>query len=352
MPQQFEGSLSPRKREILRKVIDHYVREIRPVSSQSLAEEVHVSSATVRNELAALEEQGYLLQPHTSGGRVPTDLAYRFLVEELIGQLADTLSHRARVSEVYSQLSTEVEALLEGTLDLLTEMTGYVAWISMPVSSALDIKSVNFLEVDDYEVLVVLVTGAGAMQSRRLMFEIPARELGLPRLTENLNSYLRGRSVIEVDYQELRKIMVQNVAVPESLLATLQEFFSGLASGSERVLFGNALRLALEPEFTSVDRLSNVMNVLRDRERFVRALHKQLNERAVQTIIGSENADPDLRECSLVLSRYSLPDHGEGTVGVIGPKRLFYARTLPWVKAIGEVVAQALLDSSGDKVEL
>lgn len=352
LPQQYEGSLSPRKREILRKVIDHYVREIRPVSSQRLAEEVRVSSATVRNELAALEEQGYLLQPHTSGGRVPTDLAYRFLVEELVGQLADTLSHRARVSDVYSQLRDEVETLLEGTLDLLTEMTGYVAWISMPVPSALDVKSVNFVEVDDYEALVVLVTGAGAMQSRRLKFEIPVRELGLPQLTENLNAYLRGRSVIDVDYQELRRIMTLNVALPESLLATLQEFFSSLASGSERVLFGNALRLALEPEFTSVDRLSNVMNVLQDRERFVRLLHEQLNERAVQTIIGRENADPDLHECSLVLSRYSLPRHGEGTVGVIGPTRLFYARTLPWVKAIGEVVAQALKDSAPDKVEL
>jgi heat-inducible transcriptional repressor len=348
--QQFESSLSPRKREILRKVIDHYVREVHPVSSQRLAEEVHVSSATVRNELAALEEQGFLLQPHTSGGRIPTDLAYRFLVEELISQLADTISHRARVSEVYSQLRTEVEALLEGTLDLLTEMTGYVAWVSLPLPSALDIKSVNFVEVDDHEVLIVLVTGAGVIQSRRLTFEIAAKDLGLPRLTEELNNYLRGRSVIEVDYRELKRIIEHTVALPESMLATLQEFFSGLASGSERVMFGNALRLALEPEFTSVDRLSNIMNVLQDRERFVRALHRQLNERAVQTIIGSENSDPDLKDCSLVLARYSLPERGEGTVGVIGPTRLFYARTLPWVKAIGEVVAQALKDSAG-KVE-
>lgn len=350
--QQFESGLSPRKREILRKVIDHYVREVHPVSSQCLAEEVHVSSATVRNELAALEEQGFLLQPHTSGGRIPTDLAYRFLVEELIAQLADTISHRARVSEVYSQLRTEVEALLEGTLDLLTEMTGYVAWISLPLPSALDIKSINFVEVDDREVLVVLVTGAGVIQSRRLKFEIAVKDLGLPRLTEELNNYLRGRSVIEVDYRELKRIIEHNVALPESMLATLSEFFSGLASGSERVVFGNALRLALEPEFTSVDRLSNIMNVLHDRERFVRALHRQLNERSVQTIIGSENADPDLHECSLVLTRYSLPERGEGTVGVIGPTRLFYARTLPWVKAIGEVVAQALKDTAASKVEL
>lgn len=341
--------MSPRKREILRKVINHYVRQVHPVSSNTVADEVHVSPATVRHELVALEEQGYLRQPHTSGGRIPTDQAYRFLVEELVHSLADTIGRRARVSQVYRELGREIEGLLEGTLDLLTEMTGYVAWVSLPVSSALDIKSINFVEVDTHELLVVLVTGAGAMQSRRLTFDLPIRELDLGQLTERLNNYLRDRSVIEVDYDELRRLIEDTVAVPEKVLDAIQEFFLSLAGSGERVLFGNALKLALEPEFSSVDRLSNVINVLQDRDRFVRTVHQQLSEREVQTIIGSENLDPDLHECSLVLSRYSLPNSGEGTVGVLGPTRLFYARTLPWVKAIGEVVAQTLREIAEDK---
>jgi len=341
-------TLSPRKREILRRIINHYVREVHPISSQILADEIHVSSATVRNELAALEEQGFLLQPHTSGGRVPTDQAYRFLVEELLNQLAGTISHRARVSEVYRQLGHEVEALLEGTLDLLTEMTGYVAWVSLPTPSALDIKSISFVEVEKDEVLVVLVTGAGAMQSRRIKLDLKAEDLRLPQLAEKLNNYLRGRSIIDVNYDELQKITLETVAVPESLLTTLQEFFSGLARTNERVFFGNALRLALEPEFSNVDSLSNVINVLQDRERFIRGLRSQLNERVVQTIIGSENTIEDLHDCSLVLSRYGLPAGSEGTVGVIGPTRLFYNRALPWVKVIGEVVANALQEATDE----
>lgn len=352
LPQQlYSDNLSPRKREILRKVIHHYVREVHPVSSQTLAEEVRVSSATVRNELASLEEQGFLLQPHTSGGRVPTDLAYRFLVEELVMQLADTITQRARVSQVYRELSTEIEALLEGTLDLLTEMTGYVAWVSLPVPSALDIKSISFVEVDTNEVLVVLVTGAGAMQSRRMKFELPVKELELTHLAESLNNHLRGRNVIDVDYDELRRLIEQNVAVPANLLSALQEFFASLAGSGERVMFGNALRLALEPEFTSVDSLSNVMNVLQDRDRFLTMLHEQLTERTVQTIIGSENADTDLHDCSLVLSRYAIPAGGGGTLGVIGPTRLFYGRTLPWVKVIGEVVANTLKEIAEGKAK-
>lgn len=339
---RYEESLSPRKREILRKVINHYVREVHPVSSKAVADEVHVSPATVRNELMALEEQGFLRQLHTSGGRIPTDQAYRFLVEELIHSLADTIGHRARVSQVYRELGREIEALLEGTLDLLTEMTGYVAWVSLPVPSALDIKSINFVEVDNMQLLVVLVTGAGAMQSRRLTFDVPVKELDLGKLTERLNNYLRGRSIIEVDYDELSGIIEATVAVPESVLAALQEFFLGLAGSGERVMFRNALQLALEPEFSRVDSLSNVINVLQDHDRFVKMLQQQLSARQVQTIIGTENVDADLHECSLVLSRYALPSSGEGTVGVIGPTRLFYARTLPWVKAIGEIVAQTL----------
>jgi heat-inducible transcriptional repressor len=335
--------LSARKRDILQRVINQYVREVHPVSSQSLAEEINLSSATVRNELAALEEQGYLRQLHTSGGRVPTDRAYRLMVEELLDRLGVTLSQRARVSDVYSQLNRETEALLEGTLDLLTEMTGYVAWVSVPTATALDIRSINFVEVDTLEVLAVLVTGAGVMQSRMIRTEVPVKELALGRLTDALNAYLRGRSVLEVDYAKLGEIFQEVVQVPESMLAALRDFFSGLASTGERVLIGNALQLVLQPEFARVESLANVLNTLHDKERFITNLRDQLSSGQLQTIIGHENIDPALQTCSLVLSRYASPQ-GEGTLGVLGPTRLFYERTLSWVKIIGEAVAQTLSD--------
>src|SRR5690606_30640100 len=108
--------LTQRRRNILRQVISSYVRNVRPVSSSLISEHVKASSATIRNELAALEEMGFLIQPHTSGGRIPTDLAYRYIVEELLADLSQTLADRGRVAEVYSQLSSETESLFEGTL--------------------------------------------------------------------------------------------------------------------------------------------------------------------------------------------------------------------------------------------
>jgi len=341
----FSGEvLSARKREILRRVIHHYVREVHPISSKSIAREIQLSSATVRNELAALEEQGYLNQLHTSGGRVPTDRAYRFFVEELLDKLSYTIGQRSKVAHVYRELGQETEALLEGTLDLLTQMTGYVSWVSMPTPTALDIRSISFVEVSAHEILVVLITGAGAIQSRLVQSELTVKELRLGQLAEVLNNYLRGRSVTDVDYEELRAVFRQQVNVPDSMLSTLQEFFSDLACGGERVLFSNALQLALQPEFTEVKRLSNIINVLQNRERFIRILRNQLSERDVQTIIGTENLDPALHDCSLVLSSYDVPGGGDGTVGILGPTRLFYDRALPWVRLIGEAVAQALKD--------
>jgi heat-inducible transcriptional repressor len=335
--------LSARKRDLLRRVIDTYVREVHPVSSQLLAEEINLSSATVRNELAALEEQGYLKQLHTSGGRVPTDRAYRFLVEELVCKLSGTLGQRARVAEVYRQLNHETETLLEGTLDLLTEMTGYVAWVSVPANSSLEIRSISFVEVDVHEILTVLVTGSGVMQTRLILTDIPVRDLALGRLTDALNLYLRGRKVLDVDYSELRKLFVEIVSVPDSMLHALTEFFGNLAGSNERVFFSNALQLVLQPEFTHVEHLANVLTALQDKDRFIASLRHQLDERQIQTIIGQENADPGLSQCSLVLSRYSAPA-GEGTVGVLGPTRQVYERTLSWVKVIGEAVAQSLTD--------
>jgi heat-inducible transcriptional repressor len=338
------STLTARKREILRRVLDHYISEVHPVSSQAVAAELNLSSATIRNELAALEEQGFLRQPHTSGGRVPTDLAYRFLVEELVQQLSDTLAQRSRVSQVYRQLSSETEALLEGTLEILTEMTGYVAWISLPAPTSLHIKSLNFVEVDRHELLLVLVTGAGLMQSRLLRVETPVKDLNLGMLAEQLNNYLRGRSVLDVDYAELAAIFDQTVRAPEHLLGALADFFAGLAGSGERVQFGNALQLVLQPEFAQAGRLAGVLQALENKEAFAATLRAQFTDDKLQTIIGSENTHPLLQECSLVLSRYQVPGSGEGTVGVLGPTRLLYARTLPWVQAIGEAVAAALGD--------
>ena len=350
-PGRGEG-LSARKRDILRRVIDSYVREIKPVSSQQVAGMLNVSSATIRNEMAALEELGYLRQPHTSGGRIPTDKAYRFLVEDLLEHLAGTVDQRSRVAGVYEQLGSQTEALLEGTLDLLTEMTGYVAWVSLPTPTTLDIRAINFVEVDTHDLLIVLVTGGGVMQSRMLRVDVPAKDLSLGRLAEALNTYLRGRSVLEVDYDELRRIYREMLQVPEAILGTLQEFFTSLADSRERVMFGNALQLALQPEFMRVEQLNNIIAAIQDKERFIRSLRQQFSERRVQTIIGTENEDPNLHECSLVLSRYAVPEHGEGTIGVLGPTRLLYDRTLPWVKVIGEAVAGALeTAASGDKQE-
>ncbi len=334
--------LSERKRRILRAAIEHYVREVRPVSSQQLADGEGLSSATLRHELHSLEEQGYLRQLHTSGGRIPTDRAYRFFVEELISHLTATLSHENRVQQVYSQLAGETEALLQATLDLLTSMTGGVAWVSMPAPAALDIRSLSFVEVDTHSLLLVLVTADGALQSRLVHTEVPVVELHTGRLSEALNNYLRGRSVVDVDHSALQQAFRQTLNVPESLMAMLEDFLGGLARGPEKVVFGNALRLVLQPEFTSAENLSGVLSITDDKERFVRQLRTQLSLPGLQTIIGSENHDESLQQCSLVVSRYSLPGGLDGTVGVIGPTRQDYERTLSWVKVIGEAVARAL----------
>lgn len=336
--------LSPRKRDILRRVIDHYVREIHPVSSRLIADEVQLSSATVRNELAALEELGFLRQLHTSGGRIPTDLAYRFLVEELLRQLGQTLEQRGKVAAVYRQLSQETESLLEGTLDLLTQMTGYVAWVSVPGAAALSIRSLSFVEVEQEDLLIVLVADNGTMQSKLVHTGVPVRELSLGLLSERLNNYLRGKSLTEVDYEELRTIFVEFVDFPQALTHAIEDFFSTMVSGKDRLVFSNALQLMLLPEFADAHNLSPVVAAVDNRERFIRMLRAQLNDRQVQTIIGSENVDPALHECSLVFSRFAAAEDRHGTLGVLGPTRQLYSRTLPWVKVIGEAVAQVYLE--------
>jgi heat-inducible transcriptional repressor len=339
--------LSARKRAILRSVIDHYVSEVRPVSSQAVAEGLGFSSATARNELSALEEQGFLRQLHTSGGRVPTDMAYRFFVEEMLNHLSHSLEQRTRVQSVYRQIGREIETLLEGTVDLLSSMTGQVAWVSLPETSALNVKSINFVEVDQTHVLIVLVTGDGSLQSRMATVELPVAQLETGRLAELLNNYLRGRSILEVDYSELQSILRQATDVPESMIRSISEFFSSLSGKRERVVFGNALRLVLEPEFTGRESINRVLSGIENKEAFVQVLRRQLTGEAMDTIIGSENSDSRLHECSLIVSRLDLGGGRDGTLGVLGPTRQHYDRTMSWVKLVGEAVARTVEELEG-----
>lgn len=339
---QSSGRLSERKRAILRSVIDHYVAEVRPVSSQAVAEGLGFSSATARNELSALEEQGFLKQLHTSGGRVPTELAYRFFVDELLSHLSHSLDQRARVQQVYSQIGSEIETLLEGTVELLSSMTGYLAWVSLPETSPLSVKSINFVEADATHLLIVLVTGDGALQSRLIEVGLPVAQLETGRLAEMLNRYLRGRSLLEVDYDDVRLVIRGALDLPESMIRSISEFFSGLAGQRERILFGNALRLVLEPEFTSRESINRVLSGIENKDSFVASLRRQLTGETLGTIIGSENADARLHECSLVVSRLDFGGGREGTLGLLGPTRQHYDRTMSWVQLVGEAVAGAM----------
>ncbi|HES58264.1 MAG TPA: hypothetical protein ENO21_02415 [Firmicutes bacterium] len=250
------------------------------------------------------------------------------------------MEQQARVAAVYSQLSSETESLLEGTLDLLTQMTGYVAWVSVPGVPALSIRSLSFVEVDQQDLLIVLVADNGAMQSKLVHTGVPVRDLSVGLLAERLSNFLRGKSLMDVDYGELRSIFLEFVDFPRDLAQAIQDFFSSMASGKDRLHFSNALQLVLQPEFADTHSLSPVVAAVEDRERFTRMLRAQLNDRQVQTIIGSENLDAALHECSLVFSKFAASEVEQGTVGVLGPTRQLYGRTLPWVKLVGEAVAQ------------
>ena len=202
--------------------------------------------------------------------------------------------------------------------------------------------------MDAQTVLVVLVTGGGTLHSRVVNLDTPVKDLSVGVLSERLNNYLRGRSILKVEYEQLRRILEGAIDVPESLIATMQDFFSGLASGGERVTFSNALRLVLQPEFARSDALSGVMASLQDKDEFARNLRSQLDEQQLQAIIGTENLEPKLHDVSLVVSRYQLPGGTGGTVGVLGPTRQHYERSLSWVKVIGEAVARALSELGED----
>jgi transcriptional regulator of heat shock response len=180
---------------------------------------------------------------------------------------------------------------------------------------------------------------------------VPVHELSLGQLTERLNNFLRGKGLTDVNYEELRSVFLEFVNFPQDLATTIQDFFASMASGKDRLQFSSALQLVLQPEFADTHALSPVVAAVDNRDRFISMLRTQLNDRQVQTIIGSENLDPALHEVSLVFSKFGAGSDQQGTLGVLGPTRQLYSRTLPWVRLVGEAVAQVYRELSRRELE-
>ena len=321
--------LTPRQEEILVRVVEEYVATGAPVGSKTLVQRaaMDVSSSTVRYELAVLEEQGMLSHPHTSAGRVPTDLGYRFFVDRVIDQLEPRPPDLALDLDI-THLKTEVETALQATTDALAEVTHLLALVSAPPLEATTVRRVEVLLLQPHLVMAVVITATGGVTKRLFTFDV-AVDPGLADWAgEYLNESLGGR---QLGGRMLRVCLEdpQLSARERDFLVELRPVFAAVLETPEQAFYvGGTAGVLGEFRPDELAGYQRLLEVLEQRAMTLELMRASLVSKRPFVRVGSELADPQLATVSLVGAPYGLQHRNLGTVNLVGPMRMDYVKAI------------------------
>ena len=322
--------LSPRQELVLRRVVDAYLESGRPIGSKAIAGEPDMEwgPSTVRAELAALEDAGYLTHPHTSAGRIPTDAGYRRYVDVLL----ETGSPGKGVELELSELQREMDEAMRETTAALAQVNDLMAMVTAPPLETATIHRVEALQLQPNVVMVVVITSTGVVTKRVFNFDVPIDRGLVEWASSYFNESLAGMGVGA-------RMIAGRLADPElgeaesEIIASLSPAFTGLERDAGDSLFmEGASRLLGQAHSGDLPDVEKLMTALEGRASVLRMLRSALGERSVFLWIGGENPQPELRTVSVVGANYGLGHRNLGSVGVVGPLRMDYARAIASVR--------------------
>jgi len=331
--------ITDRQASILGMVVDEYVQTAEPVSSKALVyrRRLDVSSATIRNELARLEREGYITHPYTSAGRIPSDLGYRFYVEALMAEDQVGLDERRTVEHQLHQVAGGLDEWLSLTATILSSLVGNVAVVTRPRMESVKLRNAQLVELTRETGLLVTVMDDGRVRQRIMALAEPATQDTLNERTQRLNAQLSGLDAAEIRSRLDSEVASGDVATARAIADLVEE--QRIAEETFVEGMNSALR---QPEFADVDRMLEAVTQLQAYR--LRSVLEPAGDESVgstRVLIGSENAEAGMQDWSIVIARYGDND-AAGAVAVIGPTRMAYHRTIPRVRYVASLMSALL----------
>lgn len=343
----FVLNLDARKQEILKAIIHTYIHEAEPVGSERIAHRLRlrVSPATVRNEMAALEESGYLSHPHTSAGRVPTDRGYRLYVDLLLR--AEHLSSQERTKlRSYLPAREERGRIAEAVARALAGVTEYASVVSAPAPERQVFKHLHFIPLNSTRVMAVIVTDAGMIQGRALDVREPLEPEALDRLSRLVSQRLQGTALSEIT-EDLLARMVDEAAWQQRILQELLRWLRARvpAAADRRVYIEGTANILKQPEFQDARAAQPILSAL-EQDEVLTDLLEAARDRDVWVTIGSEHRHEALRGTSVVAAPYRMGGHAAGALGIVGPTRMKYGKAISLVRYLAGTLSDILGEPS------
>lgn len=347
------STLTGRQEKILLLAVREYIDSAQPVSSRRLVQryQLDVSSATVRNELAALTEMGYLRQPHTSAGRIPTEDGYRFFVAELLAQVDLPPDVQEVIRREFLTARPDLERWMRVAATVLAQQSRSLSLVTSPHAPQPHFKHVELIATRGRQVLMVLVLVSGEVLQRLLTLPEPVSQERLSQAAQGLNRHLEGLTL-----EQISALPPLPDALSEDVRAVILEDMQSAESQQGEIYLDGLTQVLTQPEFSGA--AGQTLRLLEERDtlrEFLAQATRSSRVGSVQVLIGSTANWDALQQCAVVFSRYGVSGQATGTVGVLGPMRMPYARAIPAVRYVSGVLShlvnETMLGETGHEQE-
>lgn len=336
--------LEKRQEQILLKVVEDYILTAEPVSSKHLVEKYRfkVSPATIRNELVVLEEMDYLIQPHTSAGRVPTDKGYRYYVNTLVERQGLSPAEQKSIHQFYSHLNKELEDLMRETSSVLSKLTSCVAIVFTPLFDKSNFRHLDLVALGPRIVLVVLITTTGCVQKQVVEFKRSVDADDIQKLEKILNEEFANLDLSKISEKlaaGLKNIPASERDIAKKVVAEIVDFLSH--QERERIFTKGQANILGYPEFADVDKVYHLLQTLEQDYVLLHLLKGALGKDKPVVKIGSENKEIEMKDLSFIAASYKASET-IGTLGILGPRRMNYLHSISTVSFIAQSLSKVL----------
>ena len=345
--------LSERKLRILQAIISDFITTAEPVGSRTLSKkfDLGISPATIRNEMADLEEMGFLTHPHTSAGRVPSEKAYRLYVNDMMKKRELSKEEKDAIAKKLYENVAELEKTVQHAAEILSEITNLTSFALTPSPDEDTLKYINLLPVDEHTVVLMIVSHSGKVSNTALKLKVPYTEEGLELLSKNMTYNYRGKTISEVLTLDIIESFETDIEAMSVLAKkVMPNFVKTLENMLNVHLYMDGLTNIFSiPEYKDLDKAKMFLEMLGKKEDFTKTLINR--ENGVIITIGKENAEDMMQDCSLITATYHVDGKLAGKIGVIGPTRMRYGEITSVVEFLTENISNAFKLPGGGKDE-
>ena len=337
--------LTDRRQAVLGLVVRQYIATATPVGSKTIVEQygLGISSATIRNEMAYLEEQGYLTHPHTSAGRVPTENGYRYFVERLMGEAELPLAEQRTIRHQFHQARLDLEQWMRLAATVLARTAHSTSLVAAPTVAQCRFKHLELIAAHGSRLLLVLVLRGGMVKQQMLALTCPMAQEELNQVTNRLSDLFTGLSADQIAASSYLLMPLEEQIV--NLVIEMMEEAEARSSGE--IYRDGLMNIFRQPEFSEIENVRPIIRILEEQSLLEAILAEVLNSSGVQVIIGGEGRWDELSECSVVVAPYGEAGQAVGALGVLGPMRMRYGRAISAVRYVADLLGDLIYDLYG-----